>query len=106
MTAWHALTALRVLQDEIQNFLAQASSSDEEAIDVGAETDHAQPTRKRKTGLATGCTLSPEMQEFLGVDQDARMSRAEVVKVSITHEPPNIGILRNGMFSFSKCTLV
>lgn len=30
------------------------------------------------------------MQEFLGVDQDARMSRPEVVKVSITCNLPSL----------------
>lgn len=50
-------------------------------------------TKKRKTGLAAACTFSPEMQHFLEVDEEARMSRPEVVKARLLELRPATNLL-------------
>eukprot|EP00892_Ulva_mutabilis_P000648 jgi/Ulvmu1/10584/UM065_0038.1 len=68
-----------IFKEEIQDFLSSHALTENDA-EVDPDEEAPKITKKRKTGLAAACTLSPEMQQFLGVDEEARMSRPEVVK--------------------------
>ncbi len=57
-------------------WVAAADADDEADADEDGEEEEEEPTpAKKRQKTATGSALSPEMQEFLGVE---RMTRAQV----------------------------